>query len=280
MTKPAEAQRKLLAPSQIVRGRYLVDMSMVIDEVHGERTSIDARLSDVVAQRLREIADRIDSEATGAESNETESVDCVSVSCSTHPRGTEKPSGPCTVARGASEAMNACGCRCNCANATPSSHHRSIRAELDMLEAEFGFDPLNSLIKQADRVDEVSEHRLVNVHDVGGAVVSVVPGRGNVNSRLEPFADLHDSSPVVAETEAATSVTPAMTVQEGGGSDAATGTDGASPAFSVPRFVAIGGYVYDRDENRVTSSGASAYRACLLNEGSFRAEVYDWENVR
>lgn len=95
-------------------------------------------------------------------------------------------------------------------------------------------------------------------------------------------ANCHVSSPVVAESEAATSDAPAMTVQEGGSSDAAPGVEGVSPASSTPRFVAVGQYVYDRELNRTADFGnAPSARFTLeqINAGNDLDDFY-WEDAK
>jgi hypothetical protein len=93
----------------------------------------------------------------------------------------------------------------------------------------------------------------------------------------------HCSSPVVAESEADTSDAPAMTVQEGGSSDAAPGVEGVSPASSMPRFVAVGEYVYDRVRNLVAGGwpGAVATKwARDLNADVNVAGYMEWEAAK
>lgn len=93
----------------------------------------------------------------------------------------------------------------------------------------------------------------------------------------------HCSSPVVAESEADTSDAPAMTVQEGGGIDAAPGVEGVSPASSTPRFVAVGEYVYDRAHNLVAGGwpGAVATKwARDLNADVNVAGYMEWEDAK
>lgn len=93
----------------------------------------------------------------------------------------------------------------------------------------------------------------------------------------------HCSSPVVAESEADTSDAPAMTVQEGGGSTAAPGVEGVSPAPSTPRFVAVSDRVYDRDANKVAacvSLGAARSVAAELNTGNGHIANFYWEDAK
>ncbi|MFF8817851.1 hypothetical protein ACF07D_07630 [Leucobacter sp. NPDC015123] len=93
----------------------------------------------------------------------------------------------------------------------------------------------------------------------------------------------HVSSPVVAESEAGTSDAPAMTVQEGGSSDAAPGVEGVSPASSTPRFVVLGALVYDRDANKAvscTSPAAARSVADELNAGYGQTAGFYWESAK
>ncbi len=96
-------------------------------------------------------------------------------------------------------------------------------------------------------------------------------------------ADCHYSSPVVAESEAATSDAPAMTVQEGGSSDAAPGVGWATVARSTPRFVVLGELVYDRDANKAVScinSSAAQSVAAELNANHGNHNRFYWEDAK
>lgn len=140
-----------------------------------------------------------------------------------------------------------------------------------------------------ERVSDGSKRVFYGREAVLDAGVSVLEVVGHISvdhlDRVpdEPKAvvtDCHCSSPVVAESEADTSDAPAMTVQEGGGSTAAPGVEGVSPAASTPRFVAVGEHVYDRDLHRIMTAPAPAYRARCLNDGSFGPELYTWEDAK
>ncbi|MBC9954907.1 hypothetical protein ICM05_09680 [Leucobacter sp. cx-42] len=96
---------------------------------------------------------------------------------------------------------------------------------------------------------------------------------------LDRINDVRHSSPVVAESEAVTSDAPAMTVQEN------TGAGAVSPsAPAQPRFVAVGGYVYDRELDRTlvtTDSGLfPALVIARLNAGHLDANTLLWEEAK
>lgn len=193
-----------------------------------------------------------------------------------------------------------CGCRCNSANDT-----RKVELELDGGIILTGYlqgrsadearhdctevlDPFNN----APDGDGMMSRIFFYLDAINRDLRSVKGFLGLCEVCLAPALEdsvfsggVHVSSPVVAESEADTSDAPAMTVQEGGGSDAAPGVEGVSPASSTPRFVVVGNRVYDRDANKAAacvSLDAARSVAAELNTGqSLRSiEGIYWKDAK
>ena len=91
-------------------------------------------------------------------------------------------------------------------------------------------------------------------------------------------AHRHNTSPVVAESEAVTSDAPAMTVQEN------TSAGAVSPSVPArPRFAGIGASVYDRERDRffVTLNATDAsQRVAELNDQPKIADSCKWGDAK
>ncbi|WP_343962921.1 hypothetical protein, partial [Leucobacter albus] len=183
------------------------------------------------------------------------------------------------------------GCRSNSANDTRTGSLRdSLSGRLDrgrvvIFDGDGDMRADHEVNGPFCRCDSENPHALLgskSFADAADGVVEVVL-RLNVGVTAVVDANGHVSSPVVAESEAATSDAPAMTVQEGGSSDAAPGVEGVSPASSAPRFVVLGELVYDREANKAvscTNSSAAQSVAAELNAHHGNHNRFYWEDAK
>lgn len=158
-----------------------------------------------------------------------------------------------------------CGCPCN--------NNNTRNESLDLI------DGVNRLDSGDDRFESGVIDILCRIVSSLDRRVSILDGTaaGGCES-IQVGLKAHNSSPVVAESEAVTSDAPAMTVQEN------TGAGAVSPsAPAQPRFVRLGASVYDRKLDRflvaVNEAGARSI-ADELNVCPDRVVDFKWEDAK
>ena len=72
---------------------------------------------------------------------------------------------------------------------------RTLRGDIELVKAELGLDPLKPLVDDLHGEHDIAEHPLVDLDDVLGGVIVVVPCGGDVDLGVKPLSELHSVSP-------------------------------------------------------------------------------------